>query len=94
MKLWAQRQALTGVVEGHFFLDNATALFHLSAQLCLAPPQLLLAATAQKLQVKQLTFCSRAAREASIKYESTTLLFAFCTPLLPSPGSVFSAIKQ
>lgn len=55
------RQALTGVVEGHFFLDNAAVLFHLSAQLRLAPPQLLLAAgTAQKLQVKQLAFCSRA----------------------------------
>lgn len=36
----------------------------------------------------------KAACEASMKYESTTLLFAFCTPLLPSPGSVFSAIKQ
>lgn len=36
----------------------------------------------------------KAACEANMKYESTTLLFAFCTPLFPSPGSVFSAIKQ
>lgn len=60
-KMWARRQVLTGVVEGHFFLDNAAALLHLSAQLRLAPPQLLLAAgTAQKLQSKRLTFRSRA----------------------------------
>lgn len=37
-------QILTGVIEGHFLLDNTAALFHLSVQLCLAPPQLLLTA--------------------------------------------------
>lgn len=35
----------------------------------------------------------KAACEASMK-KRTTPLFAFCTPLLPSPGSVFSAVKQ
>lgn len=38
---------LTGVVEGHFLLDHTAALFHLSAQLGLAAPQLLLAAQSQ-----------------------------------------------
>lgn len=33
---------LTGVIEGHFLLNNTAALFHLSVQLRLTPSQLLL----------------------------------------------------
>lgn len=39
---------LTGVIEGHFLLDYTAALFHLSVQLWLTPPQLLLTAETEQ----------------------------------------------
>lgn len=55
-----QRQSLTGVIKGHFLLNDAAALLHLPAQLRLAASQLLLAADRHQKDDLKTVYISRA----------------------------------